>query len=449
MTPEALIESCSTSNLRGRGGAGFPMGRKASLIDRGSAKPKYLVVNADESEPGAFKDREVMATRAAPADRGLPDRRARDRVQGRLHLHPRRVPGRVRDPRARGRRGTRAPGSSATSRSSCTAAPAPTSAARRRRCSTRSRAGAASRGRGRRSRRCRGSSTRRRRSTTSARSRRCRRSSRSAPAEFAKIGAESSPGTAIFSISGQRRAARQLRARARHADARADLRPRRRDPGRPRAEGGHPGRLVGAGALARPDRRAARLRLARRARHVLRRRLADRRRRPLLHGAARAALDEVLHARVVRQVHAVPRGDALDGADPRAARGRPRDRTPTSTCSRSVGSRILGKSLCALGDFAVYPVASYVAKWRDEFERARRARRLPLRRRVDARGDRRAERRARATAAECTREVPRAVAETVTNRAQTGTTVAGRRIALEGGGVRPHPGWGPVAGGRG
>ena len=35
---------------------------------------------------------------------------------------------------------------------------------------------------------------------------------------------------------------------------------------------------------------------------------------------------------------------------------------------RSVGARILGKSLCALGDFAVYPVASYLAKWGDEFE---------------------------------------------------------------------------------
>src|SRR5436305_12057120 len=61
MTPEALIAELLAANLRGRGGAGFPMGRKASLIDRGSAKPKYLVVNADESEPGAFKDREVMA----------------------------------------------------------------------------------------------------------------------------------------------------------------------------------------------------------------------------------------------------------------------------------------------------------------------------------------------------------------------------------------------------
>jgi NADH-quinone oxidoreductase subunit F len=61
LTPDALIEELEAANLRGRGGAGFPMGRKASLIDRKSAKPKYVVVNADESEPGAFKDREVMA----------------------------------------------------------------------------------------------------------------------------------------------------------------------------------------------------------------------------------------------------------------------------------------------------------------------------------------------------------------------------------------------------
>ena len=62
LTPEALIEEMSKANLRGRGGAGFPIGRKASLIARDSPKPKYVVVNADESEPGAFKDRQVMAT---------------------------------------------------------------------------------------------------------------------------------------------------------------------------------------------------------------------------------------------------------------------------------------------------------------------------------------------------------------------------------------------------
>src|SRR5438034_3121303 len=58
--PDVLVEELVTSALRGRGGAGFPTGRKASLVDRSGAKPSYLVVNADESEPGAFKDREIM-----------------------------------------------------------------------------------------------------------------------------------------------------------------------------------------------------------------------------------------------------------------------------------------------------------------------------------------------------------------------------------------------------
>jgi NADH-quinone oxidoreductase subunit F len=58
--PDDLIDELVASTLRGRGGAGFPTGRKASLVDRSGAKPSYLVVNADESEPGAFKDREIM-----------------------------------------------------------------------------------------------------------------------------------------------------------------------------------------------------------------------------------------------------------------------------------------------------------------------------------------------------------------------------------------------------
>src|SRR4051794_6101737 len=64
MEPDDLIEELVASTLRGRGGAGFPTGRKASLVDRSGARPSYLVVNADESEPGAFKDREIM--RRAP-----------------------------------------------------------------------------------------------------------------------------------------------------------------------------------------------------------------------------------------------------------------------------------------------------------------------------------------------------------------------------------------------
>jgi NADH-quinone oxidoreductase subunit F len=60
MAPEAVVEEILESNLRGRGGAFFPMGRKASFLAKGTGKPTYLVVNADESEPGTFKDREIM-----------------------------------------------------------------------------------------------------------------------------------------------------------------------------------------------------------------------------------------------------------------------------------------------------------------------------------------------------------------------------------------------------
>jgi NADH-quinone oxidoreductase subunit F len=58
--PGKIVEQLLAANLRGRGGAGFPMGRKASFLAKGTGKPTYLCVNADESEPGAFKDREIM-----------------------------------------------------------------------------------------------------------------------------------------------------------------------------------------------------------------------------------------------------------------------------------------------------------------------------------------------------------------------------------------------------
>lgn len=57
MKPEEIIEELKVSNLRGRGGAGFPTGMKWSFVPRSSPKPKYIVVNADESEPGTCKDR--------------------------------------------------------------------------------------------------------------------------------------------------------------------------------------------------------------------------------------------------------------------------------------------------------------------------------------------------------------------------------------------------------
>lgn len=60
MTRDQLIEEVKFSGLRGRGGAGFPAGMKWSFLDQKSDKPKYLVCNADESEPGTFKDRYLM-----------------------------------------------------------------------------------------------------------------------------------------------------------------------------------------------------------------------------------------------------------------------------------------------------------------------------------------------------------------------------------------------------
>src|SRR6266851_1594113 len=60
MTPDEIINEVKTSNLRGRGGAGFPTGMKWGFVPRNSPKPKYIVVNADESEPGTCKDRLLM-----------------------------------------------------------------------------------------------------------------------------------------------------------------------------------------------------------------------------------------------------------------------------------------------------------------------------------------------------------------------------------------------------
>jgi NADH-quinone oxidoreductase subunit F len=58
--PEQLVELVKASNLRGRGGAGFPTGLKWTFLPKQTAKPVYLCVNADESEPGTFKDREII-----------------------------------------------------------------------------------------------------------------------------------------------------------------------------------------------------------------------------------------------------------------------------------------------------------------------------------------------------------------------------------------------------
>lgn len=60
MTPAQIVDEVKAANLRGRGGAGFPAGIKWSFLKPNPPKPNYLVINADEGEPGTFKDRTLM-----------------------------------------------------------------------------------------------------------------------------------------------------------------------------------------------------------------------------------------------------------------------------------------------------------------------------------------------------------------------------------------------------
>lgn len=60
MTPESVTQEVADANLRGRGGAGFPAARKWGFIPKDESIPRYVVMNSDESEPGTYKDRQLM-----------------------------------------------------------------------------------------------------------------------------------------------------------------------------------------------------------------------------------------------------------------------------------------------------------------------------------------------------------------------------------------------------
>src|SRR5258705_10774818 len=60
MQPEQIVDTVKSSSLRGRGGAGFPTGVKWGFLPKDNPKPRYLCINADESEPGTFKDRQII-----------------------------------------------------------------------------------------------------------------------------------------------------------------------------------------------------------------------------------------------------------------------------------------------------------------------------------------------------------------------------------------------------
>ena len=188
----------------------------------------------------------------------------------------------------------------------------------------------------------------------------------------------SPPGFTLFSLSGHVTAPGPVRGAAGHHAARA-ARPGRRDAGRPPAEVLDPGRLVDADADRRAPRRAAGLRGGRRRRVDARHQGAADLRRDHLRGPRGAALDRVLRARVVRQVHAVPRGHLLAGPDLRPARGRARAPRPTSTsCSTSATTSSAARSARSA---TARPARSRprIKYFRDEYMPHLDRRRLPVR----------------------------------------------------------------------
>ena len=329
MQPEEVTEELMASGLRGRGGAGFPSGKKISFIPKANVD-KYLVCNADESEPGTFKDRELMqksphmliegmviAAYAAGANKSFIYIRgeyveqadiidaaiveARD--AGLVGEHPR-LGLRCRRPPRRGRLHLRRGDRAARLARGQARQPAPEAAVSRQPGPL---PGAD------------GHQQRRDADERAAHHRDGRRGVREdRHRELDRHEARQRVG--------QRPPARQLRGRARDAVARDHLRPRRRPAGGSRGQVLVPRRLVRAG----PDGRR-RPRPPVRLRHAGEGRLdarlgRDHRRRRLGPGRRRRAeAREVLPPRVVRQVHAVPRGDALDGVDARARAIGPRD----------------------------------------------------------------------------------------------------------------------------
>src|SRR4051812_21351521 len=115
MPREAVIEEAKKAHIRGRGGAGFDCGTKMSFMPKESKKPHYLVVNADEGEPGTFKDRSIMELNPHALVEGciigahaIGAQTAYIYVRDELHLSKARVHQAVKEARAKGYLGANA-----------------------------------------------------------------------------------------------------------------------------------------------------------------------------------------------------------------------------------------------------------------------------------------------------------------------------------------------------
>ena len=136
-----VIETLKASGLRGMGGAGFPTGSKWEIVAGQDSEPKYVICNADESEPGTFKDRQILAEQPHLVHRGHDRRRCSPSAPSRAgsssatSTAPRSSAIRAELDRAReaGLLGPMCSSPAAGSRSTCSPRPAATSWARSRR----------------------------------------------------------------------------------------------------------------------------------------------------------------------------------------------------------------------------------------------------------------------------------------------------------------------------
>ena len=351
--PRRGDRGANASNLRGRGGAFFPTGRKWSFVPKPDQipKPHYLVVNADESEPGTFKDREIMLRVPFRFLEGCLIAAHAIESRARLRLHPRRVRAGVRDRCVAALEQMRDARTARRGRDR----PPP----RRRRVHLRRGDGAARVARGPARPAAHEAAVPGVAGLYAAPTAVNNVESITTATSVLEIGGAGTPrsastnstGHARLLALGQRRQRRQLRAAARVPAAGAHLRARRRHPGGRKLKAVIPG---GSSTVVLTADEIEHVTLdfdsLTRAGTAIGSAARDRDRRPLLHGAARRPRLAVLRARVVRQVHAVPCRHALADADPREDRGRRARRRPTSTSSSTSRERIIGKCLCPLGD---------------------------------------------------------------------------------------------------
>ena len=207
--PADVQEQVKLSGLRGRGGAGFPAAQKWSFLPPDSF-PRYLVVNGDEGEPCTFKDRMLveldphqLVEGIAISAYAIQCNLAFVYLRGEFALGHERLTQAIADAKAQGLpRHRTSSGPVSTSISSCTAAPAHTSAARRPRCSSRSKASAACRASARRSPRSQGLYAKPTVMNNVETLSTLPHIMTMGGEEYGKLGVNRSTGTRIFSVSG-------------------------------------------------------------------------------------------------------------------------------------------------------------------------------------------------------------------------------------------------------